>query len=419
MKQTLMFSLEEPRANPSASQDCEKDWTDPRGNLMLTFGAIAAKYRPKWMVWENVPGVFSSNGGKDFASFLGLITGQAVEPPAEGWSNSGVLSGHPSAYGVAWRVLDAQYFGVAQRRRRVFVVGHIGGLWHRAAAVLLERESLCWNSPPSRASGQDTAFDVAPCIGASGRGFERTGETRGQDPVIAIPIQQPDTSISGLDLDKKGCGIGDDGDPAFTIRSGQVDGVAVAVAFNIQDQNSGKSIKARPTEVAACLGTRDMSKYEGSFNCDVIAFAQNSRDEVREIGGKVSGALAAQPGMKQQTYVAIQEVAGTLRERKGGGSTTELDGHGAYIPELMSTLNANDGCKWGGNQWVDEGKAIITPALGIPGTWIGRKPENGGNATEPMNEVAPNLTAADRHGVVKGYAVRRLTPRECERLQGF
>ena len=91
-----------------------KGLDDPRGDLMLTFGAIAARYRSDWFVWENVPGVLSSNGGRDFACFLGLLTGQVIEPPADGWENSGILSGINSAYGVAWRILDAQYFGVAK-----------------------------------------------------------------------------------------------------------------------------------------------------------------------------------------------------------------------------------------------------------------------------------------------------------------
>ena len=94
---------------------------DPRGNLMLTYLAIANQYRPEWLVWENVPGVLSSNRGRDFATFL------------NGLAELG--------YGFAYRILDAQYFGVPQRRRRIFVVGRAGS-WQRAAAVLFERESL-------------------------------------------------------------------------------------------------------------------------------------------------------------------------------------------------------------------------------------------------------------------------------------
>ena len=142
-----------------------KGLDDPRGNLMLTFGAIAAKYRPKWLVWENVPGVLSSNGGRDFGTFLGML-GQL-------------------GYGFAYRVLDAQYFGVPQRRRRVFVVGCLGN-WRSAAAVLFEQHSLSGNPAPSRKTGQGIATDIAPSLVSSGRGVERIGETRGQDPVIAV-----------------------------------------------------------------------------------------------------------------------------------------------------------------------------------------------------------------------------------------
>lgn len=128
-----------------------KGLDDPRGNLMLTFGAIAAKYRPKWLVWENVPGVLSSNGGRDFGTFLGML-GQL-------------------GYGFAYRVLDAQYFGVPQRRRRVFVVGCLGG-WRSAAAVLFEQESFKGDS--SARWGPRT---VHPCLTAKGaRAFDdRTG----------------------------------------------------------------------------------------------------------------------------------------------------------------------------------------------------------------------------------------------------
>lgn len=106
-----------------------KGLADPRGNLMLTYLAIADKFRPRWLVWENVPGVLSSNQGKDFGTFLGGL---------------GELG-----YGFAYRVLDAQYFGIAQQRRRVFVIGHSGG-WQYPAAVLFERSCLSGVSQKAR-----------------------------------------------------------------------------------------------------------------------------------------------------------------------------------------------------------------------------------------------------------------------------
>lgn len=116
---------------------------DPRGNLMLTYGAIANHFKPTWIVWENVPGVLSSNGGRDFGAFLGML-GEC-------------------GYGFSFRVLDAQYFGVAQRRRRVFVVGYLGD-WRPPAAVLFESESLCGYPPPSRETREGTSRDAVQCF---------------------------------------------------------------------------------------------------------------------------------------------------------------------------------------------------------------------------------------------------------------
>jgi len=116
---------------------------DDRGNLALEYLKLAQRLRPRWLVWENVPGVLSSNGGRDFGAILGGMV--------ELW------------YGVAYRVLDAQFIrihgyarAVPQRRRRVFAVGYLGD-WRRAAAVLFERESLRGDSPPRREAGQATA----------------------------------------------------------------------------------------------------------------------------------------------------------------------------------------------------------------------------------------------------------------------
>lgn len=135
-----------------------KGLADPRGNLMLTFGAIAARYRPRWLVWENVPGVLSSNGGRDFGAFLGML-GQL-------------------GYGVAYRVLDAQHvrtrrfpFAVPQRRRRVFIVGCLGD-WRRAAAVLFDRESLSGHPAPRREAGKVAPTIPARSLGGGGLGTD-------------------------------------------------------------------------------------------------------------------------------------------------------------------------------------------------------------------------------------------------------
>lgn len=124
---------------------------DPRGNLMLEFGALAKRLQPKWLVWENVPGVLSSNGGRDFGSFLAML---------------GELG-----YGFSYRVLDAQHFGVPQRRRRVFVIGCLGD-WRSAAAVLFEQHSLQGHSAPSREKGQEVTGTLTRRTGISRNNVE-------------------------------------------------------------------------------------------------------------------------------------------------------------------------------------------------------------------------------------------------------
>lgn len=258
---------------------------DPRGNLMLTYLAIAAKYRPRWLVWENVPGVLSSNGGRDFGTFL------------RGLGELG--------YGFAYRVLNAQFCrasgierAVPQRRRRVFVVGYLGD-WRRSAAVLFDGQSLRGDPAPRREAGQR----VAPTIGSHPTG---------------------------------GGGLGTD------------------------------------------------------FDCDggLIAFAQNQRDEVREM--QVAGALAAEPGMKQQTYVAFNsredpEVTGDRAGPLGASSPQAQAVAWSIMPQ-------------------NSGKDYKARAVDVAQPIMAGGPVGGNQGGDYIQE---------------DWAVRRLTPLECERLQGF
>jgi DNA (cytosine-5)-methyltransferase 1 len=243
-----------------------KGLDDPRGNLMLTYGAIADHLRPTWIVWENVPGVLSSNRGRDFGTFLGML-GQL-------------------GYGIAYRVLDAEYFGVPQRRRRVFVVGYLGD-WRRAAQVLFESESMCGYPPPSREKGEDVT-EIAGTLSANGGGTNR-----------------PAGNCNELD-------------------------------FCISHTLNAKA------------GSRNNVEEE-----TFIAFAENSRGEIRLEGGDGS-------------------IAGNLSQ--GGGKP------GQGVPVIANTLT--------GSQHKSVGAT-------------------GGNN--------PGIT----NPVISSFGVRRLTPRECERLQGF
>ena len=276
---------------------------DPRGNLMLTYLAIAERLKPRWIVWENVPGVLSSNGGKDFGSFLGAL---------------GDLG-----YGWAYRVLDAQWFGVAQRRRRVFVVGCFGDATS-AAKVLFESESVQRNPAPSRQKGEGVTHDVAPCIGASGRGFERAGETRGQDPVVAVPtVANPLTARMGKGMNT-------------TCDEGQT---AVISFHPSQDPISNED------GIVHALGTGS----SGGMATAAVAFTAKG-------SGADAGALCP-----------------TIR----AGGHSKSHANGGVMPAVAHTLKGR----------------------GFDGS------EDGTGRGTPLVPVA--------------MAVRRLTPRECERLQGF
>jgi DNA (cytosine-5)-methyltransferase 1 len=199
-----------------------KGLDDPRGNLALTYVGILDKFRPKWCVWENVPGVLSSGRGRDFGAFLGAL---------------GELG-----YGWAYRVLDAQNFGVAQRRKRVFVVGCLGG-WESAAKVLFESESLSGNIKQGRKKGESVAGYVESSFGQY-REDVIAGTTKasggvlggGSETFLTIPIHAQATQYVGggnnrnNDGKGNGLGIGKLGDPMNTLDTSSRH--AVAFGFN-------------------------------------------------------------------------------------------------------------------------------------------------------------------------------------------
>jgi DNA (cytosine-5)-methyltransferase 1 len=162
-----------------------KGLRDPRGKLALAYCEIAQEKRPRWVVWENVPGVLSSNKGRDFGAFLGAL-GEC-------------------GYRLAYRVLDARYYGVPQRRRRVFVVGHRGD--YRAHHVLFDSEGGPWDAPPRQkepetnsiavkvpenlhveSNGDETAAD---CLLASGTGRNISAETVLIDEMLGVRRLMP------------------------------------------------------------------------------------------------------------------------------------------------------------------------------------------------------------------------------------
>jgi DNA (cytosine-5)-methyltransferase 1 len=350
---------------------------DPRGNLMLTFGAIANHLRPAWIVWENVPGVLSSDGGRDFGTFLGML-GQL-------------------GYGFAYRVLDAQYFGVAQRRRRVFLVGYLGD-WRPAAAVLFESESLCGYPPPSREKGKGVTGTIS--ARTSGGGGLGTDFELGGGLQVAHTLRG-----EGFDASEDGTGRGtpivpvgafalrgreggampeNEGDKAGALRA-SAGGSSRSYVYDMRGRGDGNTVPTLCT---------DHPSRPSDF-CPVVMATGQGNAEIAE--GRA-------PTLNCNHEAPIVAIQGTMIGRSENAGP---NGPGYDETGVMFTLTKTDQ------------HGVCAPAYGIPGNWIGREPQNGGNAVEPMHDISPCLTKTDQHGVSAGSTVRRLTPRECERLQGF
>ena len=339
-----------------------KGLADPRGNLMLTFLAIAQRHRPRWIVWENVPGVLSSNGGRDFGAFLGAL---------------GELG-----YGWAYRVLDAQWFGVAQRRRRVFVVGCLGDQ-RSAAQVLFERESVRRDTAPSREKGQEVAATIAARFGISRNNHEE----------LAWPAKIASTLNASFG-DKQG--LEDQhalsGAPLFVPDKM---GTITARMFNALGARDVEEGALLPVTFGAQMSEPqtdvDMVQTLNTTNPMAVAFAQNQLGEIRtsSIAGTIntnSNASGRNTPMVAQPITQFGSIAGSLTARHDSSPC------------------------------ADRGQNVVAFSA----------KDYGADASE----IAPTLRAmghSDHHAnggaqlavAHSSMQVRRLTPVECERLQGF
>ncbi len=317
-----------------------KGLADPRGNLALTYLAVLDRYRPDWCCWENVPGVLSADGGRAFGAFVGGLA--------------------ELGYGWAYRVLDAQHFGLAQRRARVFVVGHLGD-WRRAAAVLFERESLSGHPAPCREAGED----IAGCIGQ--RINRSRPELDGHGAYIPFADLAPTLNAhfgdkQGLEDQHINGGAG-----MFVAHALRADG------FDASEDGTGRGTPIVPYTLAV-RGRGDSHDLE--YRQDGVANAVLTPNGGR--GGIGVGAIAFSA---KDHGADAGELAPTLRAR----GYMESHANGGVMPAVAFANTAGD------------------TALGL--SKPGCPPITGRNG-DPGN-------------VLLGMQVRRLTPRECERLQGF
>ena len=207
----------------------------------------------RWLIWENVHGAFSSHGGRDFAVVVGTLAGCGLSVPDAGWGSEGVAVGQ---YGlVEWSVLDAQWFGLAQRRRRVFAVLDTGD-WANRPPVLLEPESLRGDSAPRR----ETREDVAPSLAARTRG----GGGLGTDAELDGALVAHSLRADGFDASEDGTGRGTPLVPAVALclnagGMGRIDGESetmIPVAFDPQGGGKQTTLGANAHATGA-LGTTE------------------------------------------------------------------------------------------------------------------------------------------------------------------
>ena len=369
-----------------------------RGNLTLEFLRLASRTKPRWIVWENVPGVLSSDGGRALGAFLGGL-GQL-------------------GYGFAYRVLDAQYFGLAQRRARVFVVAHLGD-WRRAAAVLFEHESLLWNPAPRRETGEG----VAPTISA---------RTKGGGGL-------------GTDFDCDGGLISLDVVPAMTTRTGTGTG----------RDGMDEYCVAHP-EISYCLNAGGMGRQDSESESEtLIAHSLRAEDFDASEDGTGRGtplvtAFEWQRGATQHLDM-LEEMSPALIKSQTPAIAFSAKDHGADAGPISPTLRSGNHDKSHANGGVMPDIAFesrfVRNGRGAPGTIVpplkAQSGQSGKGDAAPL--VAFNITpsnsnkdynarASDRAqavtsggnrpsarggDLIASSAVRRLTPRECERLQGF
>jgi DNA (cytosine-5)-methyltransferase 1 len=306
-----------------------KGFADQRGNLTLEFIRLAQRLSPRWLVWENVPGILSQDRGRAFAAFLGGLA--------------------ECGYGFAYRVLDAQYFGVPQRRRRVFLVAHLGD-WRPAAAVLFEPESLCRDLTPGRQAGEK----AAAAIGARSQG---SGGGR-----------------TDVESDLRAYG-----------GNNQTGAIDLATAVNSHDRIDFAS----ETFVTHTLRGNgfDASEDGTGRGTPLIPIAFSCKDCAADAGH-------AAPTLRAMTHHRSHANA--------GGQLAVLQ------PYTLAIRGREEQSRF---EYRQDGiaNALLTPNGGRAGIGVGAVACFGGR----------HIAGKARFTAPKPMVVRRLTPRECERLQGF
>ncbi len=388
---------------------------DPRGRVALAYAGLIEKHRPRWIVWENVPGVYSAGkpGGADFAAFVGALA--------------------KLGYSIAYRTLNAEYFGVPQRRRRCILVGYLGD-WRPAAAVLFESESLCRDiekgrkarkgiaSNPQGGAGpgvgiplaiQGTLIGRSENAGPGGVGASVGGPmyTLTVTDVHAVGVPQPIPIQDGRDMDKKqnGLGVGQPGDPSYTIDTTGAQAAAIPFRFAERastDQDDETWVEANTANTLNLFDLGDTRTTHAivepvkPFCADVAPTITSSGPPFSRTGNERTEAEAL---VVQPQPIAFQP--GNLMRRAGSDPSTEV----------FPTVKCDTG---------DQSPHVAMPVVPLDGmNLLSRLGKCGDNhSIQNFTPGDPSFTlkkGGTQHGVLTPMAVRRLTAEECEALQGF
>ena len=379
-------------------------------------GRTGELIRPRYMVWENVPGALSSNKGRDFAAVLEetirIVEPEApsVEVPEKGWPTWGGYRDVDGRWSVAWRVHDAQYWGVPQRRKRIFLVADFDGT--SAGKILFESEGLSGYSAESLRAWQRTAGSAADSSGTAGlclcdQGGERIDILKERTATLrAEAHHQPcvlenHPADSRLQISENGkvqtltsrCGTGGGNVPllmdtpkTLKIRCGKAGG------------GKGSLIQENKSATLSCNNDQTVFQPKAygisSFSSNAM-LSGNPHSGIYEADTARTLDTSDQSPAKNQGGIAVLE-SYALQGSMIGRSDQNGPQGGGVNKEVAFTLNATDH------------HAVYAASTG--------------NFSSAFRETTPTLLARDHKDpsiVSSGYAVRRLTPQECARLQGF
>ena len=419
--------------------------------------ATNGKY-PRYIVWENVPGAFSSNKGEDFKAVLNEICKvkeeQVSVPKPSKWENAGRIMG--DSFSVAWRLLDAQYWGVPQRRQRIYLVADFDG-WS-AGKILFESEGLSGYSAQGFQSWQNTACRTAEGFGEAGKADSLMFENHSQDSRYTGPLEVSQTILSTF-------GTGGNNQP-FVVQTPKT----LKIRCGCEGGGKGALIQ---DDLSATLSTNNdqtlfqprafgvCSKNSNSMKSDNPNSGFYEADTARCLDGNGGNPTCNQGG------IAVIEGNGSRPSHRGDGykesdvmyTLNATEQHAVAFADVHATLSANDGPKGPSSQMMKNPEENF---VGEPSYGIGRPAMSQGFQArlsfQVEEEVEPTLVAAGASGVAHpkyssskasffteaneecantlvatdykdppivndetemDYIVRRLTPTECARLQGF